>query len=214
LTLYCWHRKRGQEALETIGIWPHFAGRAMHDRWASYDHYPCAHSLCAAHLLRDCLYVVEQEKQPWAQEMFDLLLAMAKAAERWRRQGARAIPKEERDDWIAQYFAVLASGFAVHWAQAPPISSAFPKKSGRKKQDASKNLLDALLQRAEHVLAFLDDLSVPFTNNLAERDLRMRHPCSKRFLGLSAVPKVPRPFASSAATSPPCANKVARCLGP
>jgi transposase len=33
--------------------------------------------------------------------------------------------------------------------------------------------LDALLKRAEQVLAFLDDLTVPFTNNLAERDLRM-----------------------------------------
>ncbi|HEX6480455.1 MAG TPA: transposase [Ktedonobacteraceae bacterium] len=34
-------------------------------------------------------------------------------------------------------------------------------------------MLDALLKRAEQVLAFLDDLSIPFTNNLAERDLRM-----------------------------------------
>jgi transposase len=35
------------------------------------------------------------------------------------------------------------------------------------------NLLDAFLKRAEQVLGFLDDLSIPFTNNLAERDLRM-----------------------------------------
>jgi hypothetical protein len=42
-----------------------------------------------------------------------------------------------------------------------------------KKQDASKNLLDALLHRAENVLYFLDDLSVPLTNNQTERDLRM-----------------------------------------
>jgi hypothetical protein len=34
-------------------------------------------------------------------------------------------------------------------------------------------LLDALLARAEHVLAFLDDLAVPFRNTQAERDLRM-----------------------------------------
>jgi len=34
-------------------------------------------------------------------------------------------------------------------------------------------LLDDLLQCADQVLAFLDDLSLPFTNNLAERDLRM-----------------------------------------
>jgi len=34
-------------------------------------------------------------------------------------------------------------------------------------------LLDDLLQCDDQVLAFLDDLSLPFTNNLAERDLRM-----------------------------------------
>jgi transposase-like protein len=173
LTLYSWHRKRGKDALEAIGIWPRFRGRAMHDRWVSYDQYACAHSLCGAHLLRDCVYVAEQEKQPWAQEMFDHLLIMAKAAEQWRAQGATSIPKEVRDPLLAQYFAILTSGFAAHAREAPPKSNTVPKKTGRKKQEASKNLLDAFLKRADQVLGFLDDLSVPFTNNLAERDLRM-----------------------------------------
>jgi transposase len=173
LTLYGWHRKRGQEAMEQMGVWPQFVGRAMHDRWASYDRYSCAHSLCGAHLLRDCLFVAEQEKQPWAQEMVEVLLLMQQGVEHFRSQGAQALPKEVRDDWIAQYFHVLASGFAAHAAQAPPETSLAPKRVGRKKQDASKNLLDALLKRADQVLAFLDDFSVPFTNNQAERDLRM-----------------------------------------
>ncbi len=34
-------------------------------------------------------------------------------------------------------------------------------------------MLDALLWRADQVLAFLDDLHLPFSNTLAERDLRM-----------------------------------------
>lgn len=59
LTLYGWHRKRGQEAMTAMGIWPRFRGRAMHDRWASYDPFDCAHSLCGAHLLRDCLFVAK-----------------------------------------------------------------------------------------------------------------------------------------------------------
>jgi transposase len=166
LTLYSWHRKRGKEALEAIGIWPRFRGRAMHDRWVSYDQYVCAHSLCGAHLLRDCVYVAEQEKQPWAQEMFDHLLIMAKVAEQWRAQGATSIPKEVRDPLLAQYFAIVTSGFAAHAAQAPPQSNTGPKKTGRKKQEASKNLLDAFLKRADQVLGFLDDLSVPFTNDV------------------------------------------------
>lgn len=171
------------------------------------DQYPCHHSVCGAHLLRDCLWVAEQEKQPWATLMHEVLRGMAKAAERWRAQGAKALPQAERDEWIAQYFSVLASGFAAHLAQAPPEGDPPPKKPGRQKQSGSKNLLDALLTRAEQVLAFLDDVSIPNTFNLAERDVRMSHPCSKRFLGPFAVRKGPRLFASFAVIFPRCANK-------
>ena len=186
--------------MNALGIWPAFHGRAMHDRWASYDHYNCAHSLCGAHLLRDCLFVAEQEKQPWGQQMFDLLLLMKKTADAQRASGAMTLPKEVRNALVIQYFEILKAGFAAHQTQLPSPLLPPPKKQGRPKQDASKNLLDALLKRAEDVLAFLDDLSIPFTNNLAERDLRMRHPSSKRFRGRSAAPAVPLPFVSFAVT--------------
>src|SRR5207237_6378991 len=67
----------------------------------------------------------------------------------------------------------LAAGSASQSAHAHPESTPLPKGRGKPKQSAAKNLLDVLLKRAEHVLSFLDDLSLPFTNNLAERDLRM-----------------------------------------
>ncbi len=170
LTHLAWHAKRGKQALEDIGIWPRFRGCAMRDRWASYDQYPCAHSICGAHLVRDCLYVSEQEQQPWAAEMADLLVSMTRAADEWRQRGAPVVPTDERDAWVAQYFELLTSGLA---AQPPPSAEDVPKRGGRRKQTAAKNLLDDLLRRAEQVLAFLDDLSLPFTNNQAERDLRM-----------------------------------------
>jgi transposase len=53
----------------------------------------------------------------------------------------------------------------------PPLPPG--KRKGRRKQSQAKNLLDALLGRAEQVLALLDDLRIPFTNNQAERDLRL-----------------------------------------
>jgi len=170
LTHLAWHRKRGRQAMEDIGIWPRFHGRAMHDRWISYDAYAGAHSLCGAHLLRDCLYLAEQEQQGWAAEMADHLLAMHHAAQEWRLQGATCIPRMERDEWVTHYFAILLSGYA---AQPPPVEAEASKRRGRQKQSAAKNLLDELLRRADQVLAFLDDLALPFTNNLAERDLRM-----------------------------------------
>jgi transposase len=166
LTFYAWHRKRGQEAMDEIGILPHYTGRAIHDRLSSYDHYPCAHSVCGAHLLRDCLLVAEQDQQPWAQAMYELRVRMCQVAELWRAKGAQALPKAERDGLVLRYFEILQQGFAAHRMLAPPQSTPAPKKRGRPKQDDSKNLLDALLKRAEQVLAFLDDLAVPFTNDV------------------------------------------------
>ena len=170
LTHLAWHQKRGRKAMDEIGIWPRFGGRAMHDRWSSYDSYAGAHSLCGAHLLRDCLYLAEQQQQTWAAEMADHLLAMHHAAQEWRVQGLSCVPPMERDEWVTRYFELLMCGYA---AQPPPVQAERIKRRGRQKQSAAKNLLDDLLTRADQVLAFLDDLAVPFTNNQAERDLRM-----------------------------------------
>lgn len=170
LTYLAWHPKRGQAATAAIGIWPRFRGRATHDRWASYDAYTgCTHSLCGAHLLRELTLVAEQDGQAWAAELAELLRAMHAATQDWRAAGATQVPTAERAQWIAQYHELLARGFA---AQPPPPAAA-PRRRGRRKQSPAKNLLDALLQQDERVLAFLADLRIPFTNNQAERDLRM-----------------------------------------
>jgi transposase len=173
LTLYHWHRQRGQKAMDAIGILPQYQGRAIHDRLSSYDHYACAHSVCGAHLIRDCLLIAERDQQPWAQDMHDLLVSMSHTTARFRATGASRLPQTERDALVLRYFEILQQGFAAHQIQAPPPDVPLPNKPGRRKQADAKNLLDALLARAEQVLAFLDDLTVPFSNNQAERDLRM-----------------------------------------
>jgi transposase len=61
----------------------------------------------------------------------------------------------------------------LHPRSAVPGGHCRTDRGGRGKQSAAQNLLDELLRRAEQVLAFVDDLSIPFTNNQTERDLRM-----------------------------------------
>ena len=65
---------------------------------------------------------------------------------------------------------MLAAGLA---ANPPPVTQRPPGQRGRLKQSPARNLLERLWLGQHEVLAFLDDLTIPFDNNQAEQDLRM-----------------------------------------
>jgi hypothetical protein len=69
----------------------------------SYDAYDCAHSICGAHLVRDCAGVAQQEHQEWASEMQNFLLDLHDAYQEWRLLHLTAVPAIERDEWVARY---------------------------------------------------------------------------------------------------------------
>jgi transposase len=169
LTHYAVHAKRGKEALEAIGILPNFGGVSVHDGWCSYWAYDCQHAICNVHLLRDLTFLIEEQQQDWAEQMKDLLLSMKEAVEQARDEGRSALHPVEVADWQAQYQTILLQGDAAQPRELSPP----PKGKGRRKQSATRNLLDRLSKEHEAVLAFVSNLAVPFDNNLAERDLRM-----------------------------------------
>ena len=170
LTWYGVHRKRGREALDSFDFLPDFLGRLVHDCWKPYLILPCLHALCVAHILRELIFIHEQCEQAWAKTMVDLLLDMNR-----KREGQKLVAPEftteQLNQWHQQYKEILREGRAVN----PPIIPLpdAPKKRGRKKQTKAQNLLDRLENHEEWVLAFLHDFLIPFTNNLAEQDIRM-----------------------------------------
>ena len=169
LTHYGPHAKRGAEATQAIGILPAFTGRAMHDTWAPYFDYSCAHGLCNAHHLRELTFVHEQMGQGWAKEMKDVLVTIKHAVEHAREGGATTLPKAQQRRFEKTYDHLLATGLQM------PANHPLPSngKRGRRKQSKAKNLLARLARRKGETLAFMSDFTVPFDNNQAERDLRM-----------------------------------------
>jgi transposase len=165
-TYYVPHGKRGSQAIEAIGILPSFEGIAVHDGWSSYFNYGCDHALCNAHHLRELTFVYEQEGQRWAKQMIEFLLEVKEKKEKstGQRFSAKRIQEFER-----RYRDIVAMGMAAN----PPPAEEGKKKRGRKKKSKAANLLDRLLQHEKAVLAFMYAFSVPFHNNLGERDIRM-----------------------------------------
>jgi transposase len=93
---------------------------------------------------------------------------MKAATDRARADGCTRLPQAGRDRFVARYEELLAAGLAAN----PPPGRA-PHRRGRLKQSPARNALERLWLGREEVLAFLDDLHIPFDNNQAERDLRM-----------------------------------------
>jgi transposase len=167
-TLYTMHAKRGQEAMDEMGILPNFAGAAVHDHWFPYFSYEQVnHCLCNTHHLRELTFVEEQEMEKWAAQMKDLLLRANHAVEKHIEQGR--LPSEVVLQIESEYTRILKEGAEYH-CLLPSLPS---KGHGRQKQRIGKNLLDRLQAKRWYVLRFLYNFEIPFTNNQGERDIRM-----------------------------------------
>ena len=170
LTWYGVHRKRGRQALDFFAILPEFLGRLVHDCWKPYLELSCLHALCVAHILRELIFIHEECDQTWAKSLADLLLDMNRKREK-QKLLASGFSSQRLKKWHQRYQKILREGRAVNPSIIPRPN--VPKKRGRKKQTKAQNLLDRLENHENWVLAFLHDFHIPFTNNLAEQDIRM-----------------------------------------
>jgi transposase len=171
LTFYAFHPKRGKVATDEIGLLSRFKGTCVHDGWASYwANTQCLHALCNAHHIRELTFVAEELGQLWAKALIALLLELKTEVEEAFSRGYQALESSRLTYWESRYGDLIAQGLATN----PPPEGGWPKnKRGKPKQSKAKNLVDRLAARQREVLAFAYDFKVPFTNNQAERDLRM-----------------------------------------
>lgn len=169
LTYYHFDKKRGTVAMDAMGILPEFKGHAVHDHWKPYYQYDCAHVLCNAHHLRELIHAHEQYGQNWAPKLIDCLLEAKSEVDAAIGRGKPSLPGDRVEYYQRRYSRVLREGRdALPTLEVPKI-----ERRGRKKQHPAKNLHDRLVKHKAEVLAYVYDFSIPFDNNLAERDLRM-----------------------------------------
>jgi transposase len=166
-SLYSYSEKRGKEGIAESEVLEDYNGTVVHDFWAAYDALSCDHSRCNAHLLRE-LKAFDEEGQAWAKNLAKSLLDLKKAADEARENNLDQIDSAHRKRLHADYDKWVKLGLKEHPEKTRPEG-----KRGRVGQSKETNLLRRLRDKREEVLHFSNDLSVPFDNNQAERDLRM-----------------------------------------
>lgn len=172
LTFFAVSCFRGAKAMQEIGILPKFRGKAIHDAWAPYYGFEdCLHFLCNAHHLRELTFAFEQLKEKWAGRMHTLLLEIHRVVYEHKQNEKNGLSRYFLEKFEQQYQQIITAGKKLHTHRGEPEQTG---NRGRKKQYKGKNLLDRLDFNRDQVLGFMRDFSIPFTNNLAEGDIRMQ----------------------------------------
>jgi transposase-like protein len=167
ITLKFLHKGRGKKAIDSIGIIPKYGGVIIHDCLAAYFSYGnCLHGLCGSHLLRELTFIIEANEYVWAKELKRLLQATCKKVSKRKR---KKLLKKEYAQLLEEYRRILVKG-EIELPVIPPKPSG---KRGKLAKSDAHNLLERFQNHETAVLLFANHSHVSFTNNRAERDLRM-----------------------------------------
>jgi transposase len=139
-----------------------YTGTIVRDGYAGYGHLIGAlHAWCGAHTLRDLKDIYDFDPaQSWAQQMAALLAEINAAAGAARAAGLAGLGDGQISGFRSRYRALVTAA-AEHNRH----------RHHRAAKDA-RRLARRLSQCEDMILRFMTDLTVDFTNNQAERDVR------------------------------------------
>ncbi len=166
LTHYRVSEKRGAVPVDLHG------GVVVHDHFRPYYSLPdLEHALCNAHHLRALKALIEIEHAPWAEAMSQFLLSTNTLAGQAARRGEVALAGGVLAEIARDYDEIVAAGFEFHAQQTPLVRR--PGTRGKPPRRPGHNLLIRLRDFKQDLMRFAANFAVPFTNNQAERDIRM-----------------------------------------
>jgi transposase len=153
---------RSAKTIDAGGVLPGFTGVLVRDGYAGYAHLPAIHAWCAAHLLRDLRSIsdADPDGQLWATAMANTLLEANQAAIATRDRGADRLDEATLRTIRSHYLGALARGDTDNNGQRTALA------------DQARTLIKRFRRFEDMILRFTSDLSVPFTNNEAERSVR------------------------------------------
>lgn len=160
----------GLEAVIEHGVLSGFTGVLVHDSLSMYDSAKLTgdngqaaftHQLCGAHLCWELVAAAQAHPdEHWPIQAKDALYALNTVAHTARDNKQDHVPPKIHAEHMRLFRHAVAVGLAAH-----------PRDHTKREQSKTRNLLERLRDRETDVLRF--SLTVPFTNNQAESDLRV-----------------------------------------
>jgi transposase len=154
---------RSAATIDAGGVLPEYTGVLVRDGYSGYTHLTQAvHAWCGAHLLRDlrALSDADPDGQLWATAMATTLLQANQAATQAREQGADQLDQATVKRIRNQYLGALARGTSDNQDKHTRLAG------------TARTLITRFRRYEDMILRFATDLTVPFTNNEAERAIR------------------------------------------
>jgi transposase len=153
---------RSAQAIDAGGVLGQFTGVLVRDGYAGYAHLQAIHAWCGAHLLRDLRSIsdADPDGQLWATAMATTLLEANRAAHQARERGADRLEEVTLTQIRNHYLGALARGDTDNQAEHTKLAA------------KARTLIARFRRFEDMILRFATDLSVPFTNNEAERSCR------------------------------------------
>ena len=153
---------RSAATIDAGGVLAQFTGVLVRDGYAGYTHLTAVHAWCAAHLLRDLRSIsdADPDGQLWATALANTLLDANRAAIVARERGADRLDAETLTLIRSYYLGALARGDTDNRDEHTALA------------DKARTLISRFRRYEDMILRFATDLTVPFTNNQAERSCR------------------------------------------
>ena len=160
--LYTLNPTKGKSAIVEDAILPVYIGTLVHDHNTVNYNYGTKNAECNVHIIRYLKANCENTSNTWSADMIDLLTRLNRTRKLALAFGLEAFEAEDILNYSKRYDEIIAAGF----------DSLGNTKSWVYKKD-EKQLLNRMKKYKDNHLLFILDFSVPFDNNLSERDLRI-----------------------------------------
>lgn len=162
--IYKAHKNKGHKPIKEDNILPRFLGGIMGDHDTTLYSYGTKNYECNIHLGRYLKELMENIPDTlWPFKMYDLLFRMNATRKIAKSYGLKKFGKEKIEEYEKEYDEILK----LAKVENKQISSSYYKKQ------KAIPLYNRLKKYKKNHLYFIKNFSVPFDDNLSERDLRI-----------------------------------------